>query len=105
MPTTPIAVTFTATQTTSSQGPAILASFTPPLAAGQTVKISLVVTDDAGQVSAPGTAVVRVNAPPVARVTTPPTVGAGQSITIDGSPSTGSNLKFAWTVTVGAAGA
>ena len=68
--------------------------------------VRLVVVDDAGNVSAPASATVRVvdNAAPTAVVDAPATVGFGQSITVSGARSTdvgGTIVRYEWTLDAG----
>ncbi len=75
------------------------------IAAGQTIKITVSVQDDQGNVSAPVTQTVTIRQAPAAALSVPTVAAAGQIITLDASKSTPTaNLKqFKWTITEGPA--
>jgi hypothetical protein len=71
---------------------------TPAPAAGTSLRFSLTVTDDLGNTSQPSFVIVTVQALPVAVVTGPKAVPAGQTINLVGTASTptGHITKYTW---------
>jgi hypothetical protein len=96
-------IPFTLNTEQDSPTPVVKVQVPANIAAGQQIKITLVVADDLGNQSAPVTQTITVRQAPVATLSVPTVAAAGQTITLDASKSAPpANLKqFKWTIAEG----
>jgi hypothetical protein len=102
---TPPLLPFTLNTEQDTTVPVVRLQVPANIAAGQTIKITLSVQDDQGNVSQAVTQTVTIRQAPAAALSVPTVAAAGQIITLDASKSApAANLKqFKWTIAEGPA--